>query len=93
MSIAIAMGIPECPCLLWEASYWVLEKISNRGYSLLGRVVDKADTLADVALETLSGLGQQSLLLLGNTLEGVGSLLSTVGLCNVSILYASRNEE
>lgn len=31
--------------------------MSNRGYSLLGRVVDKADTLGDVALEALGGLG------------------------------------
>lgn len=67
-----------------EASYWVLGKISNRGYSLLGRVVDKADTLGDVALEALGGLGQKSLLLLGNALQWVGGLLGTVGLCNIS---------
>lgn len=55
--------------------------------------MDEADTLADVALETLGGLGQQGLLLLGNALQGVDGLLSTVGLCNVSKACACRNEK
>ena len=54
--------------------------------------MDKANTLADVALEALVGLGQQSLLLLGNTLQGVVGLLSTVGLCDVSRFYRSRSQ-
>ena len=50
----------------------------------MGRVVDKADTLGDVALEALGGLGQKSLLLLGDALQRVIGLLGTVGLCNIS---------
>ena len=53
--------------------------------------MDKADTLANVALEALVGLGQQSLLLLGNALQRVDGLLSTVGLCDVSKFYRSRS--
>lgn len=48
--------------------------------------MDKADTLADVALQAVGGLGQESLLLLGNTLQGVDGLLGTIGLCCVSKL-------
>lgn len=93
MSNAIAMGLLKSILaslrVSWpppEASYWVLGKVLNLGYSLLGRVVDKADTLADVALQAVGGLGQESLLLLGNTLQGVDGLLGTIGLCCVSKL-------
>jgi hypothetical protein len=46
--------------------------------------VDKADTLADIALKTVGGLGQESLLLLGDALQGVDGLLGTIGLCYIS---------
>lgn len=57
-------------------------------YLLLGRVVGEVDALLDVALEALDSLAQELLLLLGNALQGVGGLLHTVGLRNVSqIIY------
>ena len=40
----------------------------------------EVDTLLDVALEALDSLGQESLLLLGDALQGVDGLLSSVGL-------------
>ncbi len=40
----------------------------------------KLDTLGNVALEALNGLGQQGLLLVGNALQWVGGLFGTVGL-------------
>lgn len=43
-------------------------------------VLDKVDALLDVALEALSASPEELLLLVGNTLEHVGSLLSTVRL-------------
>jgi hypothetical protein len=46
---------------------------------LLGGVMGKLDTLLDVALEALDSLGQETLLLLGNALQGVDGLLGTVG--------------
>lgn len=48
--------------------------------SLLRGVVSKFNALLNVALQALNGLAQQLLLLLGNTLEGVGGLLGSVGL-------------
>jgi voltage-gated potassium channel Kch len=84
MSNAIAMGLLRVSLPPLEASCWVLGKVLNWGYSLLGRVVDKADTLADVALKTVGGLGQERLLLLGNALQGVDGLLGTIGLCYIS---------
>lgn len=47
---------------------------------LLRGVVGKFDTLLDVALEALDSLGQETLLLLGNALQGVDGLFGTVGL-------------
>lgn len=49
----------------------------------------EADALCDVALETLNALLQESLLLLGDVFQGVGGLLGTVGLWDVSQLYTS----
>lgn len=46
--------------------------------------MDKADALADIALKTVGGLGQESLLLLGDALQGVDGLLGTIGLCYIS---------
>lgn len=43
-------------------------------------VLDEFNTLLDVALETLGASSEKLLLLLGDTLERVGSLLSTVRL-------------
>lgn len=60
--MAMAQGSTQTPslaCLL----KWVLGV-----RLLLGRVVGKVDTLSDVALEALNGLGQQALLLLGEAL-------------------------
>jgi hypothetical protein len=57
----------------------------------LGRVVDEADALGNVALETLNALGQKALLLLGDALQRVDGLLSTVGLCKVSQFNISRH--
>jgi hypothetical protein len=53
-------------------------------YLLLGRVVGKVDALLDVGLETLDSLAQELLLPLGDALQGVGGVLDTVGLRNVS---------
>jgi hypothetical protein len=61
--------------------------ISLEGNLLLGGAVDEVDALCDVALETLDALLQESLLLLGDVLQGVGDLLDTVGLWGVSQLY------
>lgn len=43
-------------------------------------VLDKLNTLFDVALEALDASLEESLFLLGNTTEDVGGLLGTVGL-------------
>lgn len=50
----------------------------------------KFDTLGDVALEALDGLLQERLLLVGDALEGVGGLLSAVGLCMISDTIGNR---
>lgn len=42
------------------------------------------NALRNVALEALDGLAQKCLLLLGNTIQGVGSFLRTIGLAIVS---------
>lgn len=47
----------------------------------------KVDALLDVGLETLDRLAQELLLPLGDALQGVGDLLDTVGLRNVSQVY------
>ncbi len=54
--------------------------MKRRAELLLGRVVGKLDTLGNVALETLDGLCQQGLFLLGDALQWVGGLFGTVGL-------------
>jgi len=46
----------------------------------LGRSVGEGDTLVDVALEALDGLGQELLLLLRDVTQGVDGLLGSVGL-------------
>jgi hypothetical protein len=43
-------------------------------------VLDKVNTLFDVALEALDASLEEGLLLLGHTTEDVGGLLGTVGL-------------
>lgn len=56
--------------------------------------MDKADALANIALEALNTLGQKSLLLLGDAFQGVDGLLGTVGLFDVSRnFHMSRKEE
>lgn len=57
----------------------------------MGRVVDEADALGNVALETLNALGQKALLLLGDALQRVDGLLGAVGLCKVSQFNISRH--
>lgn len=44
----------------------------------------KVNALLDVGLEALDSLGQELLLPRGDALQGVGDLLDTVGLQNVS---------
>lgn len=55
--------------------------------------MDKVDALGDVALEALNALLQKSLLLLGDALQRVDSLLSAVGLCTVSQNIHSKHVE
>lgn len=55
------------------------------GYLLLGRVVDKGNALLDVALEALDGGLEERLLLVSNAVKNIDGLLSTVGLCVVSM--------
>jgi hypothetical protein len=60
---------------------YVTAKCMKTGVELLLRgVVGKLHTLLDVALEALNGLAQELFLLVGNALQGVDGLLSTVGL-------------
>lgn len=46
--------------------------------------MNKVDALCDVALETFNALLQETLLLFGDAFQGVGGLLDTVGLWDVS---------
>lgn len=57
------------------------------GYSLLGRVVGKVDTLLDVALQALNRSLEQNLLLVGDVAQNVDGLLGAVGLWSVSAYY------
>lgn len=47
--------------------------------------MSKVNALLDVALQTLHSLSKKPLLLLGETLQGVGGLLGTVGLEKVLV--------
>lgn len=60
-------------------------KGSGRGDLLLGTLVGEFDALLDVALEALNGNLDKLLLLLTDISKGVGNLLDTVGLQNVSV--------
>lgn len=51
--------------------------------------MSKGDTLADVALQALNRLLQESLLLIGDSLEGIMSFLSTVGLWSNNVISQS----
>jgi hypothetical protein len=59
---------------------------------LLRGVVGKFDTLLDVALEALDSLGQETLLLLGDALQGVDGLFGTVGLQRSGQSFTTRRQ-
>ena len=62
---------------------------------LRGRCVGELDALLDVALEALDGSLQKGVLLVGNVLEGVESLLGAVGLYDniASARFPSASEK